>query len=101
MILAIEPDFKFIKQCFDLVERVIILRALLKKKLCNLMKNITITVLIETFKSYYRSFLLYNLLTLCSCSNVIKLLSFLFFTSVTLKLFSLALRCLDVFLFMI
>ena len=56
MILAIEPDFKFIKQCFDLVERVIILRALLKKKLCNLLKILTITVINKTFKSYYGSF---------------------------------------------
>ena len=58
VILAIESDFKFIKQCFYLVERVISIRALTLKELHNQIRNIRSILLIETFKFYYRSFLL-------------------------------------------
>ena len=58
MILAIEPINKFTKQCYDLVERVKKLRASILKELSNLTKNISSILLIKTFKSRYRSFLL-------------------------------------------
>ena len=49
MILAVGCVFKFKEQCFDLIERVISLGAITLKELCSLIKNIKITVLIETF----------------------------------------------------
>ena len=53
MVLANEPDFKLKKKCFDLVQRLISLTPSISKELCNLIKNITSTKLIEIFKYYY------------------------------------------------